>query len=101
MKYWFYYFSAKFQDGLHLFTFVFFLLQAKKVTKKPRGYATAHRCASIGLKLKPTPHAGKLLLSKAKQAYLKPGKPSLAANILFVSLSANKPAFLPTRFLIS
>ncbi|AWW30448.1 hypothetical protein DN752_10115 [Echinicola strongylocentroti] len=39
-------FLAKFQDGFHLFTFVTFLLQVKKVTKKPR------RCASIGLKLK-------------------------------------------------
>ncbi|AWW29493.1 hypothetical protein DN752_04730 [Echinicola strongylocentroti] len=41
-------FHAKFQDGFHLFTFVTFLLQVKKVTKKPR------RCASIGLKLKPS-----------------------------------------------
>ncbi|WP_229683409.1 hypothetical protein, partial [Echinicola rosea] len=47
-----------------------------KVTKKPRRYATAHRCAAIGLKLKPP-------LMQANSSCLKPGKPFLAANILF------------------
>ncbi|WP_162633199.1 hypothetical protein [Echinicola strongylocentroti] len=56
-------FLAKFQDSFHLFTFVTFLLQVKKVTKKPR------RCASIGLKLKPS-------LMQANSFFL-------AANILF------------------
>ncbi|WP_229683439.1 hypothetical protein, partial [Echinicola rosea] len=37
-------FLAKSLGGFHPFTFVTFLLQVKKVTKKPR------RCASIGLK---------------------------------------------------
>ncbi|WP_137401040.1 hypothetical protein [Echinicola rosea] len=69
-------FLAKFLGGFHPFTFVTFLLQVKKVTKKTRRYATAHRCASIGLKLKPP-------LMQANSSCLKPGKPSLAANILF------------------
>ncbi|WP_162633294.1 hypothetical protein [Echinicola strongylocentroti] len=56
-------FLAKFLGGFHLFTFVTFLLQVKKVTKKPR------RCASIGLKLKPS-------LMQANSSFL-------AANILF------------------
>ncbi|WP_137402194.1 hypothetical protein [Echinicola rosea] len=50
---WVVIFLAKFLGGFHLFTVVTFLLQVKKVTQKPHRYATAHRCASIGLKLKP------------------------------------------------
>ncbi|AWW30539.1 hypothetical protein DN752_10605 [Echinicola strongylocentroti] len=55
-------FLAKFLGVFHPFTFVTFLLQVKKVTKKPR------RCASIGLKLKPA-------LMQANSSFL-------AANIL-------------------
>ncbi|WP_137401994.1 hypothetical protein [Echinicola rosea] len=74
-------FLAKSLGGFHPFTFVTFLLQVKKVTKKPR------RCAAIGLKLKPS-------LMQANSFIL-------ASNILLVSISSNKPAFLPARFLIS
>ncbi|WP_137402688.1 hypothetical protein [Echinicola rosea] len=82
-------FLAKSLGGFHPFTFVTFLLQVKKVTQtcppvveNPPLRHGAQLC-SYWPKIKTYPHAGKLLLSKAKQAYLKPGKPSLAANILF------------------
>ncbi len=61
-------FLAKSLDGFHPFTFVTFLLQVKKVTKKNRRYATAHRCVAIGLKLKPS-------LMQANSSCLKPRRP--------------------------
>ncbi|WP_137402795.1 hypothetical protein [Echinicola rosea] len=80
-------FLAKFLGGFHPFTFVTFLLQVKKVTQKTRRYATAHRCASIGLNLKPP-------LMQANSFFL-------AANILFGQHFVKQACLFALRFLIS
>ncbi|WP_188834923.1 hypothetical protein, partial [Echinicola rosea] len=91
-------FLVKFQDGFDLFTFVTFLLQDTQSNQKTLPLRHGAQVCRYWPKIKTFPHAGKLLLSKAKQAYLKAGKPSLAATFFLGSISSNKPAFLPTAF---
>ncbi|WP_137402762.1 hypothetical protein [Echinicola rosea] len=76
-------FLANSLGGFHPFTFVTFLLQVKKVNPKNPPLRHGAQVCSYWPKIKTSPHAGNLLLSKAKKAYLKAGKPFLAANILF------------------